>query len=229
MKEISIGNQIWTSENLDSETLNSGKQLLYIPYSFDEKGNISDDCKKEWIDAVDKKIPAYCYPLNKNREEDKLNGLIYNIWAIKSKDNVIPEGYKVPNNSDWQKLIKSLGVKPQKMIRDNLSGNLRPTTKDDWGIWDIIRAEDIGFKFKVSEGWDNDNGGNNELGFNAVPLTNRIYNGDIQGWPSATFWGSSKDKAGDTLFVFTLTQDNHHFDVIYRNEFHGYPIRCIKI
>lgn len=93
--EIRIGNQIWKTENLNTETFNNGEVILQAQ---------SD---QEWLSAIKNKQPAWCYYEN-NTDNGIPYGKLYNWYAVTVSRNVCPVGYRIPGYQDWQLLLKQL-------------------------------------------------------------------------------------------------------------------------
>ena len=90
---ISIGNQIWLTENLKVTKYND-----QVPISL-----VLDDAS--WSTQTE---PAYCY-----YEGDIANanvyGNLYNWHVVNNAKNVCPSGYYVPSIADWEELITFVG------------------------------------------------------------------------------------------------------------------------
>jgi len=90
MRELKIGEHIWTVENLDVSTYRNGDP---IP-------NIED--AEEWKNL---KTGAWCY--FENNSENKVKyGKLYNYHAIQDPRGLAPEGYRIPQHYDWLFLQK---------------------------------------------------------------------------------------------------------------------------
>ncbi|TVR38394.1 MAG: PEGA domain-containing protein [Cryomorphaceae bacterium] len=92
-KTIKIGNQIWMSENLKTGRYRNGDP---IP-------NISQ--RKEWRTSEQ---GGWCWYDN-NSEYENPYGKLYNWYSIGDSRGVCPAGWHVPNNQEWNLLIKYLG------------------------------------------------------------------------------------------------------------------------
>jgi uncharacterized protein (TIGR02145 family) len=94
--EVKIGNQIWTSKNLDVEKFNNGDE---IP---EAKTN------EEWNLASKNKTSAWCY-----YDNDEKNGLkygkLYNWYAITDHRGIAPKGWHIPSKKEWLILSTYLG------------------------------------------------------------------------------------------------------------------------
>ncbi len=94
--EVKIGNQIWSTKNLDVITFINGD---VIP-------EIKDP--EEWEKAYHNQQPAWCYYDNKP-ENGKIYGKLYNWYAVIDSRGLIPEGWRIPTKEDWSELVDSLG------------------------------------------------------------------------------------------------------------------------
>lgn len=91
---VKIGNQFWTTENLNATKFSSGESILLAQ---------SD---QEWENAGFNKTPAWSYQtLDTISPADKRPNL-YNRFVVNDNRNVCPSGWHVANNKDWDELIK---------------------------------------------------------------------------------------------------------------------------
>jgi len=94
-KEVTIGKQVWMTENLDVSKFRNGDP---IP---EAKTN------EEWIKAGENKQPAWYYPLENN------NGLkygkLYNWYAVIDPRGLAPEGWHIPKKEEWEALLQFFG------------------------------------------------------------------------------------------------------------------------
>jgi uncharacterized protein (TIGR02145 family) len=88
----------WMSKNLSVTTFKNGDKLLHAKTS------------KEWEQAFDQKIPAYCIYAN-DEENMAGNGLLYNFYAVNDERGLAPEGWHIASDSEWTKLINEFGGK----------------------------------------------------------------------------------------------------------------------
>jgi uncharacterized protein (TIGR02145 family) len=110
---VYLGNQIWTSKNLDVSTFRNGE---IIP----EAKSV-----KEWKKAGENKQPAWCYYDNDPKNGEKY-GKLYNWYAVNDPRGLAPKGYHIPSDTEWTLLTEFLGG-----VAPGLAGyNMRNTT--DW-------------------------------------------------------------------------------------------------
>ncbi len=190
-------NIIWMTSNLNVSKFKNGEPIIEAK---------SD---KEWEDALNKGIPAWCY-LNNDSSNGKAFGKLYNYYAVTSLKGLAPEGWHIASETDWQYLYK----KYSKYFNKNLT-------------WEESRAinED---KVFMSILWKGPSGyGNNKTGFNALPSGMRFGRGfDSTGayyWRGSAVFdknhGAFKDIFGDPYLC------EYGCEVTYQ---YGYSVRCVQ-
>jgi uncharacterized protein (TIGR02145 family) len=98
--EIKIGEQTWTTKNLDVAKFRNGDD---IPEA---------KTYEEWKKAGKDEKPAWCYYDNKSSNGAKY-GKLYNWWAVSDPRGLTPAGWHVPSNDEWDKMIDYLGGKKE--------------------------------------------------------------------------------------------------------------------
>ena len=129
-KTVYIGEQLWTAQNLNVTKFQNGDLI------------IEAKTKAEWKLAIQNKQPAWCF-YNFSKKNGKKYGKLYNRYSVIDSRALAPEGWKIPNYQDWEKLINFL-------------------SQNDLNI-------DIGLKMKSKNGWNSNGNGTNESGFNGLP------------------------------------------------------------
>ena len=92
-KTITIGSQIWTSENLNVNTYRNGD---VIPEVQDENA---------WAKLT---TGAWCYYDNDTSNGTKY-GKLYNWYAVSDPRGLAPNGYHIPTDAEWTQLSDYLG------------------------------------------------------------------------------------------------------------------------
>jgi uncharacterized protein (TIGR02145 family) len=184
---VQIGDQFWMVENLKVTRYRNGDA---IP-------NITDD--SEWDKLTN---GAYCQYDN-NEENGFTYGLLYNWFAVDDSRNIAPEGWHVPSDAEWKKLIDYFDG-------DAVAGG---------------KMKEIG-----TTHWSGPNiGASNASGFSALPGGYRINRGLRFGYVglSANFWSSTKGSKG---FAWGLSIYNSHPQVERFNYMkqYGLSVCCIK-
>lgn len=96
LNTIVIGEQEWTSANLDVTFFRNGDPIFEA------------NSYEKWEEANIKGIPAWCYYEN-NPENGKIFGKLYNYWAVSDPRDLAPEGWTIPTAKDWESLAETLG------------------------------------------------------------------------------------------------------------------------
>jgi uncharacterized protein (TIGR02145 family) len=92
--EIKIGDQTWTTKNLDVSAYKNGDA---IPQVKDQE---------EWTNLT---TGAWCYYENKG-ENGTTYGKLYNWHAVNDPRGLAPKGYHIPTDAEWTILNEGLGV-----------------------------------------------------------------------------------------------------------------------
>jgi len=95
-KEVTIGNQVWMTKNLNVDKFRNGEP---IPHAKTDA---------EWEQAGENQQPAWCYYDNDPANGDKY-GKLYNWFAVNDSRGLAPEGWKIPSDEDWSRLTDFLG------------------------------------------------------------------------------------------------------------------------
>jgi|GEM_PF-2232629 len=91
---VIIGDQVWMRENLRTTKLNDGTQIRRLPDT--------EECEPYYI-----KTPGYSWKDNTFSNTNR-NGGLYN-WEVIKTGKLAPIGWRIPSESDWKKLLISLG------------------------------------------------------------------------------------------------------------------------
>ncbi|MDR2962717.1 MAG: lipoprotein [Bacteroidales bacterium] len=186
-KTITIGTQTWFAENLRSEKLNDGTPIA----------EVADNAA--WASTQEAAYAAY-----NNEKPVSAHGLLYNYKALES-ENLCPEGWKVPSDEDWDKLIIQAGGQ-----------EIAATTLKSKALWKEGTAT-------------------NESGFSALPSGFRERDGRffIMGenalWWSTTVRMDKKNNLEDTHNGMYYSMDNNtnvNHSHIVRSV--GLSVRCVK-
>jgi len=113
---FSISNTFFSQSNnygfenivLDVTTFRNGDTLFFA------------QTKEDWDRSNQQSIPAYCY-----YEGDPNKGILYNYLAIRDPRGIVPIGWKIPNENDFEKLIekkKLYNFSYSDVINYNISG-----------------------------------------------------------------------------------------------------------
>jgi uncharacterized protein (TIGR02145 family) len=95
IKQVTIGQQIWTIENLKVTKFCNGDN---IPQA---------QTLEEWKKAKENKQAAWCYYVDS--DDKKTKEILYNYYALNDPRGLAPAGWRIPSNDDWLKLFDELG------------------------------------------------------------------------------------------------------------------------
>jgi uncharacterized protein (TIGR02145 family) len=194
---VLIGNQCWMKENLKT-TQYKNSTLITTGLS-----------NTDWTTTMN----GACADYNNDTVISSVYGKLYNWYAVVDSSGLCPVGWHVPNNSDWNVLVKT--------IDQNADTNCIA----------CIQSMTAGGALKEvgTAHWIGNNGATNSTGFTAIPAgsrtsTNGSYTnigGYADIWTSTTYSVSSS-------YVRGLIGNNgliSRFDFPKRE---GLSVRCIK-
>lgn len=96
IEEVQIGEQMWTTKNLDVDKFNNGD---VIPEA---------KTVEEWKTAYKNRKPAWCYYDNDTTNGVKY-GKLYNWYAVKDPRGIAPKGWHIPSKEEWLEISNYLG------------------------------------------------------------------------------------------------------------------------
>jgi uncharacterized protein (TIGR02145 family) len=204
---VVIGNQTWTTKNLDVTTYSDGTP---IPKARNNE---------EWANST---TGAWCY-FEDLESLGKIHGKLYNWYAvagiydevskkdISKRKKLAPEGWHVPSNTEWTTLTTFLGG--EKVA----GGKMKEKGSEIWASPNVSAT--------------------NSSGFTAIPgsyrygnVKNQILNGIFS--PSIVedtyFWSSTEVKMAGTAYARGL---NFTSSVVFKGPLllsNGLSVRCIK-
>lgn len=184
-----LGTQIWTASNLNVSRFRNGDKIAEAK------------TQEEWIKAAETGAPAWC--VYENRAENGTQfGKLYNWFAINDPRGLAPEGWHIPENADWQLLVK------------NLNG-----------------VDIAGTKLKSQEVWKTKKGTDN-IGFAAIPGGYRNREGKFMEIEKTGQWWSNSVpvdiKPSNKIFTVKLEDSNIEVKYIQVEKGAGYSVRCEK-
>lgn len=106
VKEIVIGNQVWTKENLNVEKFKNGDLIPFV------------ETDKKWQEAGENEQPAWCY-YNNDASNGKKYGKLYNWYAINDPRGLAPEGWHIPSDKEWTILEEYLDNVPGTKLKNS--------------------------------------------------------------------------------------------------------------
>ena len=186
-KTVKIGEQEWMSENLNAGHFRNGSPIT------EAKSN------EEWIKYVKAGQAAWCYYEN-DAENGKKYGKVYNWYAVNDPRGLAPEGWHIPSDEEWTKLIDYLG---------------------GWKV--------AGSKMKSTSGWTEDGNGSNESGFLGLPGGYRDdNNGSCANIGNDGYWWSSTELGKGSAWSRALDYNDDNIDRHGNHKDYGFSVRCIR-
>jgi sulfatase modifying factor 1 len=205
---VTIGNQVWTVENLKTTKYNDGSAISYVP----------DSTAWDNLITSDSTVGAYCYYENSAANGAKY-GALYNWYAVNT-GKLAPVGWHVPTKAEWDTLQNYLiangynwdGSTTENKIAKSLAA------KTDWASCNTVGTP------------GNDPDSNNRSGFSALPGGERKDNGRffsqsiVCSWWSATESGASHTYYRSLLcFVEVLNKIDYDGILDY-----GFYVRLVR-
>ena len=181
---ITIGTQVWEAKNLDVTTYRNGDPIPQITDS------------AEWVNAT---TGGWCYYQN-NPGNDSVYGKLYNWYAVNDPRGLAPQGWHLPTNDEWLKLVNFLG------------GRLVS-----------------GGKMKATTLWNTPNrGATNSSNFGGLPGGGRDFIFVNQN--AAGYWWSTTPSTDHPLKVWGVSLDalTETTGQIEFEKFLGLSVRCVK-
>ncbi|PLX07567.1 MAG: hypothetical protein C0596_11635 [Marinilabiliales bacterium] len=199
---ISMGNQIWMSDNLISASLNDNTDILLV------------EDATEWSEAT---YPAYCWYSNNQAENVEDYGALYNFAAVET-GKLCPTGYHVPTIEDWEELEIYL-IENEYNYDGTSSGNKFAkslASKEGWTYSEIEGS--IG----------NDMSTNNATGFNVYPTGIRNNVGEyLSKEYASSLWTSGIVDENDAYSI-DLFNSNPAVYVNLNPKVDCFSVRCVK-
>jgi len=183
---VTIGDQVWMAENLKVTHYCNGDAIPKV---------IGDS---DWENLAS---GAYC--INDNNDSNAVTyGFLYNWYAVDDSRDIVPEGWHVPTDEEWQTLVDYLGGSGV------AGGKLKETGTTHW---------------------NSPNGGaTNESGFSALPGGYRHHNGRYTNMGyNARFWSSTEH---DNYDAWNRLLNSYNSGVYrFSNYLHyGFSVRCVR-
>jgi uncharacterized protein (TIGR02145 family) len=126
LSEVRIGDQIWATENLNTDRFGNGEFI------------IEAKTDAEWKKAGDQNQPAWCYYEN-DAANGEIYGKLYNWYAVADNRGLCPAGWHVPTHSEWTQLTNFLGG------QEIAGGKMKSTGTQYWKSPNIGATNESGF------------------------------------------------------------------------------------
>ncbi|MDA8910448.1 fibrobacter succinogenes major paralogous domain-containing protein [Crocinitomicaceae bacterium] len=208
---VKIGNQLWSSENLNTITFRNGDSIR-------EVHNTS-----EWNHAFENQVPCWIYNYVQDNKGHLRLGKIYNWYAVNDERGLAPIGWHIATDKEWSILLEFVGDPNAYHDKSSWSGG---------GIAQKKLKSTFGWIFPYS--YSGSGNGTNESGFNVIPAGNFVYSSynktgfDSQFGGYTSFWTSNQI---DSEYIWTRGFGWDNLKEANRTECwikNGCYVRCVK-
>jgi uncharacterized protein (TIGR02145 family) len=203
LKEVKIGNQIWSAENLNTDQFANGASIPEAKST------------KEWKMANEKHKAAWCNYEN-NPSNGNVYGKLYNFYAVADSRGLCPTGWHVPEDWEWNILVKIIDPNADTTCNGCSQSQIAGGAMKEIGLshW---RSRNIG--------------ATNSSGFTGLPGGYRVYYDGMIDLDFGDFgcWWSATQSSNNSVYYRLLSKANSDLARRYYNfEGLGFSVRCIK-
>ena len=163
---------------------------------------------------------SWCY--DGNNSNCATYGRLYTWDAAKT---VCPSGWRLPDTSDWNKLMRAVGG------RDSVA------ERNERNVLYLLGA---GKALKSTSGWNDycpnlysptdcrNGNGSDDLGFSALPSGNRFANGSFRNIGNSGLWWAATEFGGDEAYVPNMGYGTDAGIVESYIKGFGFSVRCVQ-
>ena len=192
---VKICDQTWMAKNLDVARFRNGD---IIPQVTDAN---------EWANLT---TGAWCW-YNNDSANGAIYGRLYNWYAVNDPRGLAPEGWHVPSDGEWNKLVICLD------------------TNADTSCLGCFQDSIAGGKLKSTYLWLSPNtGASNSSNFNALPGGFRYNNSTFEALGGLGQWWCSSPNFGFLQLYRYLSNSNGGVYRYTAERNYGHSIRCVK-
>ena len=155
---------------------------------------------EEWQTLNKAGKAAWCY-YNFDTANGSKYGKLYNWYAVNDPRGLVPKGWHVPTNADWEMMVNSQGGV-------NYAGN----------------------KLKGTEGWLSKTYITNLTGFTGLPGGQCLSTGTFSDLNNRAYWWTTSGEVASGNQIYSVSLINASFKVMYlkQDKEMGLSVRCIK-
>ena len=235
-KFVIINGTTWLAENLQAKTFNNGESIYFAKTD------------KEWEEAAESSKPAWRFH-NYDPKNGEIFGYEYNWYAVVDSRGIAPDGYIIPDETDYENLVNHFGgwnvagfkLKSKIGWGDYCTGGEKLVKCPNCSNWSADYRKQVpchkckgNQTVKISTpSVKNSGNGNNSSGFSAIPTWIGLYCCDYvfglmkpksQKLCQSIWWTRtpSDSKFGKAFFIDNT--NNIYFEIEFKYE--GYPVRC---
>ena len=238
-KFVNINGTTWLAENLQAKTFNNGESIYFAKTD------------KEWKEAAVSNKPAWRF-YNYDPKNGEIFGYEYNWYAVVDSRGIAPDGYIIPDKTDYENLVNHFGgwnvaafkLKSKIGWGDFCLGGeqlVKCPNCSNWsaGYRKIVPCHKCkgNQTVKISTPIVKKSGnGNNFSGFSAIPTWIGLYSCDYdyglmkpksKNYLGQSVWWTRTPGDGDSKFAKALkieNTNNIYFEIEFKYE--GYSVRC---
>jgi uncharacterized protein (TIGR02145 family) len=196
LPRVIIGTQVWTSQNLSVARYRNGDIIPQVTNATD------------WAALT---TGAWCWYNNDSATYASTYGRLYNWYAVNDSRGLAPQGYHVPSDAEWNKLVKYLDAGA-----DTVCGN-------------CYQSAIAGVAMKSTTGWIEPNSGaTNSSGFSGLGGGYRASNGPFYNIGEFSFlWSSTAYETLNARMRYLIYYNSYVVRSDY-NQQNGFSVRCIR-
>jgi len=226
-QSIKIGNQTWTTKNLDVATFRNGD---LIPQAKTDE---------EWEAAGENKQPAWCYHENNTANGTKY-GKLYNWYAVNDTRGLAPTGYHIPTDEEWTVLSTFLGGEDVagKKMKSSFGWNSYKTggskTCPNCANWNAEYRKKVpchtckDTRSVAAPEVSHVGNGTNSSGFSGLPGGFRGYSGYFSVVGSLGGWWSASEYSDTSAWDRKLSSGSSNLYRYVDYEDSGFSVRCVR-
>jgi len=220
---VTIGNQAWTSKNLDVETYRNGDVIPQVQDS------------AAWINLTS---GAWCYYYNDTSNGTKY-GKLYNWYAVNDPRGLAPKGYHIPTVEEWEKLIDYLGGASEAGTKMKSTSEWGSTISGGSKICPNCSSWSEEYRQKVPchsckdtrvvslTTVINSGNGSGSTGFSGLPAGARDSDGSFYNINKGAFWWSSIEYDSGAIVCY-LQYYKGNAGLGKDSKRSGYSVRCLR-
>lgn len=184
---VEIAGLEWTTSNLSVACFANGDQIPHI------------ESKKDWVEALEQSIPAWCYYEN-NTDNLSIYGRLYNWFAVVDERGLAPDGWRIPSDEDWRRTVNAVGPY-------ELAGKLLKSRK----LWEPSNHQGI-----------------DSLGFCALPGGYRNFYGDFFYLERHAYFWSTTEHYDRLAWYHTMDLHTNSIMRYYNIKGNGFSCRLVR-
>lgn len=193
---VTIGTQIWSKKNLDVTRYRNGDIIPQVTNP------------TQWNNLT---TGAWCWYNNDSASYSTVYGRLYNWYAVNDPRGIAPQGWRIPTESDWNKLVKFVDAAA------------------DTTCLDCFPSSSAGGSLKSTSLWTSPNtGASNSSGFSALPGGFRIDNGIFNNISKGCWFWSAGENNTINVWSRGLYYNSRAVSKYGEGKIYGLSVRVIR-